>query len=79
MLISSSFDIKDFSLGFIRGLSIEDGTATLTEFTGRIIEAGLLSYYSHSKNRILRVCWTTGYIKINNKSIIRFWNKYHVE
>ena len=53
--ISSSFDIKDFSLGFIRGLSIEDGTATLTEFTGRIIEAGLLSYYSHSKNRILRV------------------------
>jgi len=53
--ISSSFDIKDFSLGFVRGLSIEDGTATLTEFTGRIIEAGLLSYYSDSKNNILRV------------------------
>ena len=53
--ISSSFDIKDFSLGFVRGLSIEDGTATLTEFTGRIIEAGLLSYYSDFKNKILRV------------------------
>ena len=53
--ISSSFDIKDFSLGFVRGLSIEDGAATLTEFTGRIIEAGLLSYYSDSKNKILRV------------------------
>ena len=53
--ISSSFDIKDFSLGFVRGLSIEDGTATLTEFTGRIIEAGLLNYYSDSKNETLRV------------------------
>ena len=53
--ISSSFDIKDFSLGFVRGLSIEDGTATLTEFTGRIIESGLLSYYSDSKNKTLRV------------------------
>ena len=53
--ISSSFDIKDFSLGFVRGLSLEDGAATLTEFTGRIIEAGLLSYYLDSKNKILRV------------------------
>ena len=53
--ISSSFDIKDFSLGFVRGLSIEDGAATLTEFTGRIIEAGLLSYYADSKNNVLRV------------------------
>ena len=53
--ISSSFDIKDFSLGFVRGLSVEDGTATLTEFTGRIIKGELLSYYSHSKNKTLRV------------------------
>ena len=53
--ISSSFDIKDFSLGFVRGLSIEDGTATLTEFTVRIIEAGLLNYCSYSKNKTLRV------------------------
>jgi len=53
--ISSSFDIKDFSLGFVRGLSIEDGTATLTEFTGEIIKAGLLSYYSDTKNKTLRV------------------------
>jgi len=53
--ISSSFDIKDFSLGFVRGLSIEDGTATLTEFTGEIIKAGLLSYYSDTENKTLRV------------------------
>ena len=30
-----SFDTKDFSLGFVRGLSLEDGAATLTDFTGR--------------------------------------------
>ena len=34
---SLSFDTKDFSLGFVRGLSLEDGAATLTDFTGRII------------------------------------------
>ena len=53
--ISSSFDVKDFSIGFVRGLSVEDGTATLTEFTGRIIKEELLNYYSHSKNKTLRV------------------------
>ena len=52
---STSFDIKDFSLGFVRGLSIEDGAATLTDFTGRIIEAGLLNYLKHSKNKIFKV------------------------
>ena len=52
---SLSFDIKDFSLGFVRGLNIEDGTATLTDFTGRIIEAGLLSLLKLSKKKLLTV------------------------
>ena len=51
----SSFDTKDFSLGFVRGLSLEDGAATLTDFTGRIIEAELLSYLSQSKNKMFKV------------------------
>ncbi len=33
----SSFDTNDFDISFVRGLSIEDGAATLTEFTGSII------------------------------------------
>ena len=37
----TSFDTKDFGLGFVRGLNLEDGTATLTEFTGAIIAEGL--------------------------------------
>ena len=31
-----SFDINDFDISFARGLSLEDGAATLTAFTGRI-------------------------------------------
>ena len=31
-----SFDISDFDLSFVRGLSLEDGAATLTEFTAEI-------------------------------------------
>ena len=34
---SLSFDTKDFNLNFVRGLSLEDGAATLTHFTGKII------------------------------------------
>ncbi len=32
-----SYDIKDFDVSFARGLSLEDGAATLTEFTAQII------------------------------------------
>jgi len=32
-----SFDTSDFDISFSRGLSLEDGAATLTEFTGSII------------------------------------------
>ena len=31
-----SYDIKDFDISFVRGLSLEDGAATLTEFTAEI-------------------------------------------
>ena len=32
-----SFDVKDFDLNFVRGLSLEDGLSTLTDFTASII------------------------------------------
>jgi len=32
-----SFDIKDFDLNFVRGLSLEDGLATLIDFTATLI------------------------------------------
>ena len=36
-----SYDIKDFDLSFAKGLSLEDGAATLTEFTAEIISKKL--------------------------------------
>ena len=41
---NKSFDIKDFDISFIRGLSLEDGAATLTHFTARLIESGLINF-----------------------------------
>jgi anhydro-N-acetylmuramic acid kinase len=32
-----SFDVKDFDLNFVRGLSLKDGLSTLTDFTATII------------------------------------------
>ena len=52
---SLSFDTKDFSLGFVRGLGLEDGAATLTDFTGRIIGAGLFSFLSNARDKSWKV------------------------
>ena len=52
---SLSFDTKDFSLDFVRGLSLEDGAATLTDFTGRIIGAGLFSFLSDARDKVWKV------------------------
>ncbi len=43
---SFSFDTKDFNCSFVRGLNIEDGAATLTDLTGKIIVERLLSFLS---------------------------------
>jgi len=34
---NKSYDVKDFDLSFVRGLSLEDGAATLTEYTSQIL------------------------------------------
>ncbi len=36
-----SFDVGDFDISFARGLSLQDGVATLTEFTGELISVAL--------------------------------------
>ena len=41
-----SFDIKDFDISFVRGLSLEDGAATLTHLTARLIGEGLVQFIS---------------------------------
>ena len=53
-----SFDIKDFDLSFVRGLSYENGLSTLTKFTSEIIYqsiANINKIYQNEKINIL-VC-----------------------
>ena len=71
-----SFDIKDFSLGFVRGLNLEDGAATLTDFTGKIICSGLSGFLSKSKdkNKVWKVLICGGGRK-NSTLIERIKNK----
>jgi anhydro-N-acetylmuramic acid kinase len=47
----NSLDTKDFDISFARGLSLEDGTATLTEFTSRIIASSLNNYLINLNNQ----------------------------
>jgi len=46
---SNSLDIKDFDTSFVRGLSLEDGCATLTKFTAHLIANGIK--YCHQSNK----------------------------
>ena len=63
-----SFDTKDFSLGFVRGLKLEDGAATLTDFTGEVIGLGLLNFLSTKKNQLWNILICGGGRK--NKTLI---------
>ena len=50
-----SFDTKDFTLGFVRGLDLDDGAATITEFTARIIGSELSDFLSQAKEKFEKV------------------------
>ena len=41
---TKSLDVKDFDISFVRGLSLEDGAATLTHLTARLISEGLIQF-----------------------------------
>ena len=69
-----SFDTKDFDLGFVRGLSLEDGAATLTDFTGSIIGTGLLSFLSGVRYKLWKVLICGGGRK-NNTLVERIKNR----
>ena len=45
-----SFDTNDFDISFARGLSLEDGVATLTDFTASIISDALSMIFEKEKN-----------------------------
>ncbi len=52
---SNSLDIKDFDISFARGLSFEDGCATITNFSAYLIAQGL-EYISENNSINFFVC-----------------------
>jgi anhydro-N-acetylmuramic acid kinase len=50
-----SFDIKDFDLNFVRGLSLENGLSTLTDFTASIIYNSILTSINLNKDTKLNI------------------------
>ena len=50
-----SFDVKDFDLNFVRGLSLEDGISTLTDFTASIIYQSIFTAINLDKNVKLNI------------------------
>ena len=47
--LNSSLDIKDFDVSFARGLSLEDGASTITNFTAEIITSSLKNLLDKNK------------------------------
>ena len=64
-----SFDTNDFDVSFIRGLNLEDGVKTLTDFTASIIGEELSSYLKNSKEKIQNILLCGGGRK--NKILIK--------
>jgi len=50
-----SFDIKDFDLSFVKGLSYEDGLSTLVDFTAVIIYQSILKSIKINENEKLSI------------------------
>ena len=50
-----SFDVKDFDLNFVRGLSLEDGLSTLTDFTTFIICDLIIKELNLIEDNVLKI------------------------
>jgi len=48
-----SYDVKDFNLSFVRRLSLEDGAATLTEYTSEILTTRLRNTLAGAKSIVI--------------------------
>jgi anhydro-N-acetylmuramic acid kinase len=50
-----SFDVKDFDLSFVRGLSLKDGLSTLSDFTATIIYQAIFNSINLDINKKLNI------------------------
>jgi len=72
--IKESLDINDFDSSFVKGLSLEDGCATLTEFTAYLISEGLKKVDQMNNTKIKNLIICGGGRK--NKTLINQINQY---
>ncbi len=77
----NSFDVNDFEINFLRGLDLEDGASTITDFTGKIIASKLSREILKSNQKISNVILCGGgrknktlieRIKLNSDQTIKF-------
>ena len=52
-----SYDTNDFDISFARGLSLEDGARTLSEFTAYIIGNEITDNFSNLKEKLIISCY----------------------
>ena len=64
-----SLDTKDFDISFARGLSLEDGSSTLTDFTAQILVSQLSTFVTKDKNKNYTILLCGGGRK--NKNLIK--------
>ena len=64
----NTFDVNDFEINFLRGLDLEDGASTITDFTSNIIANNLLATISKYNQKISKVILCGG--KRKNKTLI---------
>ena len=69
-----SLDTKDFDLSFVRGLSFEDGCATVTDFTAYLISQGI-KFANNFKDRDTKFYLISGGGR-KNDFLIELINKY---
>ena len=50
-----SLDINNFDISFVRSLSLEDGAATLVEFTVRLLSSALLIILGGTRNKLWKI------------------------
>ncbi len=63
-----SLDTSDFDVSFMRGLSLEDGAATLTSFTAKIISSNIKNFVKDFHNKKISILLCGGGRK--NKNLI---------
>ena len=80
---SISLDTNDFDISFARGLNLEDGAATLTAFSAKIISSEMYSILKEYDKKIIKIIICGGgrknlslvnQIKINSKKNLFFYN-----